>query len=208
MTCRLSDFDIGEWKTLQINGHTVELAEATSKPLPWLPADAPGTVPGVVYKVDGTFQGFTGSEDAVRYWVNQRYPVEPVTSRSDLNVTEQELVFNPQWDRYVGVDKPLFDRMAEAGFSPEHTGGGCMGWYKPLDDGGSISISFDSALGDLDSVEVEAWYVGRDDANGDAWVQCGQAVTLDEALRIALLLPAPDTASPERDIPKDELLRD
>ena len=64
MACRLSGFRIQAWETIQHRGHVVEVAPATTK------GGAP-TLDGVVYKLDGVFQGFTGSKDAAIYWVNE-----------------------------------------------------------------------------------------------------------------------------------------
>jgi hypothetical protein len=64
MACRLSYFNIQGWETIQHRGHVVEVASASTK----------GTQPleGVVYKLDGVFQGFTGDKDAAIYWVNEK----------------------------------------------------------------------------------------------------------------------------------------
>jgi hypothetical protein len=62
MACRLSDFSIGAWETIQHRGHVVQVAPATTKGL---------KLDGVVYKLDGVFQGFTGNKDAAIYWVNE-----------------------------------------------------------------------------------------------------------------------------------------
>jgi hypothetical protein len=65
MGCSLSYFDIKKWETLQHRGHVVEIAPATTKSV--------GTkLEGVVYKLDGVFQGFTGDKDAAIYWVNEK----------------------------------------------------------------------------------------------------------------------------------------
>jgi len=65
MACRLSDFSIETWETIQHRGHVVEVASASTK------GGAP-KLDGVVYKLDGVFQGFTGNKDAAVYWVNER----------------------------------------------------------------------------------------------------------------------------------------
>ena len=66
MGCRMSDFDVtSESQTLTINGHSVEIANATTKLF---------GLGGVLYKVDGRLRGFTGSMDAVRYWVDRDFP--------------------------------------------------------------------------------------------------------------------------------------
>ena len=65
MGCRLSDFKVGEWKTIDVQGNKVQIAPA--KTLGGKPV-----LTGVVYKVDGVFQGFTGNEDAVLYHVNNK----------------------------------------------------------------------------------------------------------------------------------------
>lgn len=64
MGCELRNFKIGTWKKLPFEGHTVEAAPAITA--------IRGTkgLRGVVYKLDGVFQGFTGSNDAVIYHVN------------------------------------------------------------------------------------------------------------------------------------------
>lgn len=63
MGCSLKDFAVGQWETVNVDGHKVEMAEATTK----------GVRPlsGMVYKLDGKFQGFTGSRAAVLYWVKR-----------------------------------------------------------------------------------------------------------------------------------------
>jgi hypothetical protein len=72
MGCRLTDFNIeSEAQTLVINGHSVEIANATTKGL---------KVSGVVYKVNGKFQGFTGSADAARYWAEKNHPPRQSTT--------------------------------------------------------------------------------------------------------------------------------
>ena len=63
MACRLRDFDIKAWETVQHRGHVVEVAPATTKGM---------KLDGVVYKLDGVFQGFTGTKDAAIYWVNEK----------------------------------------------------------------------------------------------------------------------------------------
>jgi hypothetical protein len=63
MACRLSYFDVKAWETIQHRGHVVEVAPATTK-------GEGHKLEGVVYKLDGVFQGFTGTKDAAIYWVN------------------------------------------------------------------------------------------------------------------------------------------
>jgi hypothetical protein len=63
MACRLSDFNIKAWETIQHRGHVVEIAPAETKGM---------KLDGVVYKLDGVFQGFTGDKDAAIYWVNEK----------------------------------------------------------------------------------------------------------------------------------------
>lgn len=63
MACRLNDFNIGAWETIQHREHVVEVASATTKGMKLV---------GVVYKLDGKFQGFTGTKDAAIYWVNEK----------------------------------------------------------------------------------------------------------------------------------------
>ncbi len=66
MACRMKDFNItSESQTLIINGHSVEIASATTKHF---------AIEGVVYFVDGRMKGFTGNKDAVIYWVEKDYP--------------------------------------------------------------------------------------------------------------------------------------
>jgi hypothetical protein len=63
MACRLNDFSIGAWETVQHRGHAVEVASATTKGM---------KLDGVVYKLDGRFQGFTGNKEAALFWVDQK----------------------------------------------------------------------------------------------------------------------------------------
>jgi len=62
MGCRPVDFDMADELTYTEGSHVIRYARARSKTLK--------TLTGVCYWIDGRFQGFTGSEDAVRYWVN------------------------------------------------------------------------------------------------------------------------------------------
>jgi hypothetical protein len=74
MACRLSYFSIEAWETIQHRGHVVEVASATTK--------GKGTkLDGVVYKLDGVFQGFTGTKDAAIYWVNEKLDGKPADAR-------------------------------------------------------------------------------------------------------------------------------
>lgn len=111
------------------------------------------------------------------------------------------LIYNPQWDRYMDIEAGLIELMAQHGFSTIHTGGGCMGWARPCEDGSHIAISLESTLGTLEDAGKLEWSVGRYNADGDVWVQVETYVTLFDALRIAPLLPAPDPENPECDLP-------
>lgn len=63
MGCRLSNFDLGEWKTFEVQGHKVEFAKAVTKPITYRGKAVPSpTLDGHVYKLDGRFQGFTAMD--------------------------------------------------------------------------------------------------------------------------------------------------
>lgn len=66
MGCNLSNFDInGPWAEERLpDGGVLSTAPAATKGL---------RLDGVVYKVDGVFQGFTGDVDAARYWALDRF---------------------------------------------------------------------------------------------------------------------------------------
>lgn len=60
MGCRLSNFDlVTNWTTRSVNGKTVELANATYKPIVYRGKVVPSPDLGVVtlYKIDGQFKG-------------------------------------------------------------------------------------------------------------------------------------------------------
>ena len=62
MGCRLGDFTIGTKRRL---APRLETADATTGPLS-----------GVVYWIDGIFQGFTGNDDAAIYHFERRTTAE------------------------------------------------------------------------------------------------------------------------------------
>lgn len=109
-------------------------------------------------------------------------------------------IYNPQWDEYMTIDTALVEFMKKSGYAAVHTGGGCMSWERVLDDGGTIGISAESALGGMEYAEQLVWYVCRHDVEGDGWVQIIEPMTLADALRIAALLPAPSVDDPYRDM--------
>ena len=60
MACDLSSFHIqSAWRSRTIDGHSVKIADATT---------AHRRLSGVVYILDGVFQGFTGSDEAALKW--------------------------------------------------------------------------------------------------------------------------------------------
>lgn len=60
MACKESDFKLREgWKTLDVNGHKLEVATA----------EGGGILPDVLFRLDGVFQGVVGSEEAAVWWV-------------------------------------------------------------------------------------------------------------------------------------------
>ena len=66
MGCRLNDFDIADWLTTEVDGHKVEYARARAKPIRYRGKVYDHNLRGMVYKLDGVFQGFTGCEDFER----------------------------------------------------------------------------------------------------------------------------------------------
>jgi hypothetical protein len=65
MGCRLDYFNIKKWETIQHRGHVVEVASATTK-------GEVAKLDGVVYKLDGVFQGFIpGTKDDAIHHVNE-----------------------------------------------------------------------------------------------------------------------------------------
>ncbi len=62
MGCTLKDFNIGEWETITVGAHTVEVAPAKTRGV---------RLDGVVYKLDGVFQGFTGTKEAAMFWAKK-----------------------------------------------------------------------------------------------------------------------------------------
>lgn len=89
------------------------------------------------------------------------------------------------------IDKELYDYMTERGFTPMHTGGGCMTWDKsPLQDKGYLWICAEDSLGTWGQFSQPDWTVGRYNQDGDSW-WCVANVTLEQALKIAGYLPVP-----------------
>ena len=86
----------------------------------------------------------------------------------------------------VSVDQVLVDTMADAGFAPEHTGGGCMAWFKYTDDeDGYVMITYiDVELGKWDDRNDPEWMIGRYANEGEDWVVVSHA-TLERALKLA-----------------------
>jgi hypothetical protein len=97
-------------------------------------------------------------------------------------------VYNPQWDRYIDLEKEFHEFMSQAGYGVWHTGGGCMAWHKPLDKDRYLMITVDASLGFWASRDVKEWSVGLYDESdalvSSRWVGWKEEVTLDEALRI------------------------
>ena len=63
MGCALKNFSVGQWIAHAVGSHRVEIAPATTR--------ATGTR-GVVFKLDGVFQGFTGDAEAALYHAGKR----------------------------------------------------------------------------------------------------------------------------------------
>jgi hypothetical protein len=63
MGCSLKNFTVGKWKKSTVQGHKFEIAKAATTGL---------KLRGVVYSLDGVFQGFTGNEEAAIYWVGEK----------------------------------------------------------------------------------------------------------------------------------------
>lgn len=72
MGCSLSDFTVGSWESVDVAGHRVAVAEAKTNYL---------KLAGVVWKVDGRFQGFTGSKEAALYFVRRDLEAEAAYQR-------------------------------------------------------------------------------------------------------------------------------
>lgn len=107
-----------------------------------------------------------------------------------------DAVYNWQWGRYAQVDHRMLALMSAHGYTAEHTGGGCMAWERPLDDGGYLMITDgDSGLGDWPEIEAAQWYVARYNADGDTWSDLESTgdlgLTLRDALKAADELPVP-----------------
>ena len=63
MGCTLRDFKTGRWETVEHRGHEVKIADAATRN---------GGLSGVVYMLDGKFQGFTGDREAALSWVDRK----------------------------------------------------------------------------------------------------------------------------------------
>ena len=63
MACKRKQFVLdGEWERTELpGGAALETAEAHT-----------GSLAGVVYKMDGVFQGFVGSKAAARWWAERK----------------------------------------------------------------------------------------------------------------------------------------
>jgi hypothetical protein len=120
---------------------------------------------------------------------------------------QQTAIYNPQWGCLMDIDKPLFDHMAAAGYTPQHTGGGCMVWERAR-DGGSYMLTAESVeptgIGLWQDRHLPVWTVGRYDDEGN-WVVVHD-VPLYQAIRLADLLPPPDPEDCQRDMRADEFL--
>lgn len=81
----------------------------------------------------------------------------------------------------------------EAGFEIAHTGGGCLAWRKDLDNGEYLLVCTEDNTIDADPAAKE-WLVGRHSDDG-GMVEIDGATTLEDALRIAELLPAATDAN-------------
>ena len=100
--------------------------------------------------------------------------------------------YNPQWDRMMDVDTALMRRMQLAGFTVQHTGGGCMAWERATEDDGYIWITDGSGtgLGTWSARSKLDWLVGRYSKDGD-WINIEDSMTLFLALELANELRAP-----------------
>jgi hypothetical protein len=82
MGCSLKDFRIGTWATRKVGALTVETAEASTE----------NGLQGIVYKVDGKFQGFVGSLDGVLWHVAQlAYGVSLQQTAPRTQLTDREI---------------------------------------------------------------------------------------------------------------------
>lgn len=81
----------------------------------------------------------------------------------------------------------------EAGYEIAHTGGGCLAWRKDLDNGEHLLICTEDNTIDADPAAKE-WLVGRHTDDG-GMIEIDGATTLEDALRIADLLPAATDAN-------------
>lgn len=91
------------------------------------------------------------------------------------------------FDRIVAdVPAPLRDRMTASGFSPYHTGGGCMAWKRDDAEGGYWLISAEDAQldGNADASEwVVSHYAVNADRTDETWAEVLDC-TLGEAIGI------------------------
>ena len=75
MGCRLSDFDRqGEWLDMKIGGHKIEMCAVKYRPIKYRGRLIKSPLDGEIFwafKIDGRFQGVTGSPAAVLHCVNQ-----------------------------------------------------------------------------------------------------------------------------------------
>lgn len=104
--------------------------------------------------------------------------------------------YNWQWGRNAQVDEELLDFMREHGYAAQHTGGGCMAWEKTLEDADEryVMITVDGVeLGKWEDRDKAEWQVGIYTVEGDGWTLAYPFHTLADAVKIAEVLPWPNS---------------
>lgn len=100
-------------------------------------------------------------------------------------------IFNPQWGSLFVPDHGLSELLGRNNWQLSHTGGGCMAWERPHDDGGWLWITYnDGGPGEWKDRSKKGWIVGRYSEDGDYWV-CTKYGTLCQVFQAAALLPHP-----------------
>lgn len=88
----------------------------------------------------------------------------------------------------AAVRPTVSEPLRAAGYVVYHTGGGCLTWYREINEVEYLWISWYDALdGDPEAAE---WSVGRYHDDG-GWINLNQLFTLREAIEVAAKLPAP-----------------
>ncbi len=73
-------------------------------------------------------------------------------------------------------------KLRSAGFSLDHTGGGCRAYIKALDDKHYLMVTDRNGCG-VDRISPDNWIVGLYDENGEVYMHYADGGSIDAALR-------------------------